>query len=80
MEVDYSSINFKMLKCVREIPSCKGLKVGDLIYRIGGEIQPGGYEYVLVRRSRDSRVFGVRQEHLEDHFDVVEVGVDGKER
>ena len=72
MEFDYSSVGFKMLKCMREIPSCKGLKVG--------EIQPGGYEYVLVRRPRDSRVFGVRQEHLHDHFDVVEVGVDGKER
>lgn len=61
------------LKCVSEIPSCDGIAVGDLLWKRGTEIHEGGYEYAVLRRRGDLREFRVRQERLDECFEVEEV-------
>lgn len=61
------------LKCVSEVPSCDGIAVGDLLWKRGTEIHEGGYEYAVLIRRGDLRVFRVRLEKFEDLFEVEEV-------
>ena len=62
------------LKCVKEIPSCPELEIGDLLWgQEMREIWPGGYEYVVCHRRGDGMVLKFRVDHLDDCFEVVEV-------
>ena len=62
------------LKCVKAIPACPKLEVGDLLWgQDHREIWPGGYEYVVCHRLSDGMVLKFRVDHLEDCFEVVEV-------
>lgn len=61
------------LKCVSEVPSCDGIAVGDLLWKRSTEIHEGGYEYAVLRRRGDLREFRVRQERLDECFEVEEV-------
>lgn len=67
------TVRNRYLRCVKAIPSCPMLDVGDLVWKVGHHIEPGGYEYVTLRRRGDLMRFSVRLSHLEDHFEIVEV-------
>lgn len=61
------------LKCVAEVPSCEDIVVGDLFWKRGVDVWEGGYEYAVLIRRGDLRVFRVRLEKVEDLFEVEEV-------
>lgn len=63
--------NVNLLKCVKAIPSCRDLRVGDLLFKNAHEIRPGGYEYVVCHRISDGARIDFRIDHLEDCFEVV---------
>lgn len=65
--------NLPYLKCIKEIPACPELAVGDLLWQQAREIWDGGYEYVVCHRRNDGAVIKFRVDHLEDCFEVVEV-------
>lgn len=65
--------NLPYLKCVKEIPACPELAVGDLLWQQAREIWEGGYEYVVCYRRNDGAVIKFRVDHLDDCFEVVEV-------
>lgn len=64
---------WRYLRCVREIPACPVLEVGDLLWKVAQEADEGGYEYVICRRRGDGMVIRFRVEHLGDCFEVEEV-------
>ena len=65
---------YPYLKCVREIPSCPDLHVGDLLWgAYEREIWDGGYEYAVTHRREDGRTIRFRIEHLDDCFELVDV-------
>ena len=66
--------NYPYLKCVKAIPACPDLEVGDLLWgSYEREIWEGGYEYVVTHRREDGRTIRFRADHLDDCFEVVEV-------
>lgn len=61
------------LKCVRELPSCDGIEVGDLLWKRRTYVAEGGYEYAELVRRGDLRVFRARLDALDGHFEVERV-------
>lgn len=64
---------FRYLKCIQEINALPDLMVGDLLWKVGFDIEPGGYEVDVLKRCSDGQCFRVRESHIEDCFSVVEV-------
>lgn len=62
--------NLPYLKCIKEIPACPELAVGDLLWKQAHEIQPGGYEYAVCVRREDGVIIKFRVEHLDDCFEL----------
>ena len=73
--IDEFKVSIPYLKCVKEIPTCPGLEVGDLLFPHPSprEHWMGGYEYAVCRRRDDGMVFKFRIEHLDDCFEVEQV-------
>lgn len=69
-------MEINLLECVKAIPSCPDLRVGDRLFKVGHEFRPGGYEYVVCRRISDDARIAFRIDHLGDCFEVVEQEVD----
>lgn len=65
-------MTFPYLRCVKEVPSCPKIEVGDLLHSQTREIAHG-YEYVTCIRREDGKPVTFRVEHLEDCFEIVEV-------
>ena len=61
------------LKCVKAIPACPKLEVGDLVWQVTREIWDGGYEYAVAHRRGDGEVVKFRVEHLDNCFEEVVV-------
>lgn len=63
----------KCLRCVKEIPSCPALRVGDVLYKTSHEIWDGGYEYVVCKRIYDGVTMKFRESRIEECFEITEV-------
>jgi len=64
-------LRYKLLKCVKEIPSCHELHEGDLLWKRSYEVDENGYEYVVCIRRDDNARIRFRVEHLSECFDEV---------
>lgn len=64
-------LRYKLLKCVKEIPSCHELHEGDLLWKRSYEVDENGYEYVVCIRWDDNARIKFRVEHLSECFDEV---------
>ena len=71
------TVELPIYKCVKEIPACPELSVGDLIWNVRYEIWPGGYEYAVAVKLEDKTTVKFRQSHLEECFEEVELDGEG---
>ncbi len=68
---------FSGLKCIKTIANMPNLRVGDVLYKVGTEIDPiSGYEYANCRAVGGLTTYKIRIERLDECFELVDVAID----